>query len=458
MKNQYLISLFVIIIITGLFIFSACKQKVPKIARETSEVNHPEWSKNAVIYEVNIRQYSKDGSFKSFAKDLPRLKKLGIDILWIMPVNPIGELNRKGKLGSYYAVKDYKAINPEFGNIDDFKAMVNETHKLGMKIILDWVPNHAAWDNQMLKVHPDYFMKDSTGKFVSPFDWTDVVRFDYKNPEMRKWMVETMKFWLTETNIDGFRCDVAHMIPVEFWDSCRTELDKVKPIFFLAEADQLFLQKKAFDMTYDWKFYHIMNDIAKGKMNAKSVFKHFAWVDSIYPANSYLMEFTSNHDENSWSGTVFERLGKGVQTFAVIAATVPGMPLIYNGQEAALNHRLNFFDRDPIVWGDYSYSEFYAKLIALKHENQALWNGDFGGSFMRLKSNNDSNVVAFIREKENKAVIIICNITSKKINFKIKDESIIGRYKEIFSGMEVVFEKKAKLNLLPWEYLVYEKE
>ncbi len=313
-----------------------------------SEVKHADWSKNAVIYEVNIRQYSIEGTFKSFERDLPRLKQLGIDILWLMPINPIGVKNRKEPLGSYYSVKDFSSINPEFGKIGDFKQLVKSAHNYGMKLIIDWVPNHSAWDNELSNSHPEYYMKDSVGKFVSPFDWTDVIRFDYNNSNLRKYMINTMKWWLTETDIDGFRCDVASMVPIDFWEQLRPELETVKPVFMVAEADIPELHNKAFDVSYDWKFHHIMNQIAKGKMNANAITKHFNWVDSIYPTNSYLMQFTSNHDENSWNGTEYERLGNGVQTFAVITALLRDMPLIYNGQESSFNRRLKFFAKDSI--------------------------------------------------------------------------------------------------------------
>jgi glycosidase len=461
MKQNFLSILIisaVVLAVVGLFVKCSISEKKPVPSTIVSEVKHIDWSKNAVIYEVNLRQYSINGTLKEFTKDLPRLKELGIDIIWVMPINPIGEKNRKGPLGSYYSVKDYKAINPEYGTMDDFKAMVKETHNLGMKLIIDWVPNHSAWDNALLKEHPEYYLKDSTGKMVSPFDWTDVVRFDYKNAGMRKWMIETMKFWLTEADIDGFRCDVAHMVPVDFWDTCRIELDKVKPIFFLAEADQPFLHNKAFDASYDWRFHHVMNDIAKGKKNANAIPKHFAWADSIYPQNSYLMEFTSNHDENSWNGTEHERLGAGVKTFAVVSATVPGMLLVYNGQESGFNRRLKFFEKDSIDWGKYPLTTFYKKLIDLKHRNSALWNGSDGGSMVRLSTNNDSSVFVFYREKESHKVLVICNLKPKQINLKIKDAALAGKYKEIFTSNEKSFEENASISLAPWEYFVYEKE
>lgn len=458
MRTFMLILVLTIIILSGILIFFSCTGKSIYIPPARSKVQHVEWSKNAVIYEANIRQYSSEGTFEAFMKDLPRIKSLGIDIIWIMPVNPIGEKNRKGKLGSYYSIKDYKKINPEYGTIEDFKSLVKETHKLGMKIIIDWVPNHTSWDNVLVTSHPEYYLKDSTGKFVSPFDWSDVIRLDYSKPETRRYMTETMKWWLKETDIDGFRCDVANMVPVDYWNECRQSLDSVKQIFFLAEADQPFLHEKAFDMTYDWKFFSTMNDIAKNKKKAREVFRHFNWVDSIYPGNSYLMEFTSNHDENSWSGSEHERMGKGAKTFAVIAATVPGMLLIYNGQEAAFKRRLKFFEKDSIDWGHYKFSSLYRKLINLKHKNKALWNGEEGGEMIQVRTNQDTSVVAFIRQKDSQRVLVICNLRSKKLNVKLKDKFAAGTYKDIFTDKVLEILPKHKFKLEPWEYLVLENE
>lgn len=466
MKNQ---SMTIMIIITlailigaGLgYIFIFKKPAAPLPPR--SEVKHVDWSKNAVIYEVNVRQYTKEGTFKAFEKDLPRLKKLGVDILWIMPVNPIGVEKRKipdGKktsLGSYYSVKDYKAINPEFGTMDDFKHMVTAAHALGLKVIIDWVPNHTSWDNALLKEHPEYYLKDSTGRFVSPFDWTDVVRLNYGNPGTRKYMTETMQWWLKETDIDGFRCDVAHMIPTDFWNELRPELEKVKPVFMLAEADIPAQQQKGFDMSYDWKFHHIMNDIAKGKKSANAIMKHFNWVDSVYPGNSYLMQFTSNHDENSWNGTEYERLGQGALTFAVIAATVPGMMLIYTGQESGFNRRLEFFTKDSVDWGTYPLTSFYQTLTSLKKRNKALWNGEDGGPIHRIATSRDSSVFAFTRQSGDQKVLVICNLSAKPLDIKMKSDDLAGTYTEVFTSKQQTFDEKATMSLKPWEYLVFEK-
>jgi cyclomaltodextrinase / maltogenic alpha-amylase / neopullulanase len=422
----------------------------------TTELKNVEWAHNAVIYEVNVRQFSKEGTFNAFEKELPRLKDMGVDIIWLMPVNPIGEKNRKGTLGSYYSVRDYKGINPEFGNMDDFKHLVKTAHSLGVKVIIDWVPNHTSWDSKLFAEHPEYYMKDSTGKYVSPYDWTDVIRLDYSNEATCRYMTETMQWWLKETDIDGFRCDVAMMMPQKFWDALRPELTKVKPVFMLAESDQPFLHERAFDATYDWKFHHIMNNIAKGKEKAYAIANHFAWVDSVYPAGKYLMQFTSNHDENSWNGSEYERLGEGAKTFAVLAATVPDMMLIYTGQESGFNRRLNFFEKDSIDWGNYSLGSFYKTLTQLKHRNKALWNGLDGGSLEPLTSKSDSAVFAFVREKDGRKVFVLLNLSGKECAVKLNNKRISGDYTEVFSGQKATLGSELQMLLLPWEYKVFE--
>jgi cyclomaltodextrinase len=448
--------LLVFLVALGIFISCVSKEKKPLVRPALSEVKHLDWTRSAVIYEVNIRQFSKEGTFKGVEKELTRLKELGIDILWLMPVNPIGIKNHKGKLGSYYSVKDYSTVNPDYGKMDDFKQLVQEVHKLGMKIIIDWVPNHSSWDNPLTISHPEYYLKDSLGKFQSAFDWTDVIRFDYNNPGLRKYMTESMAWWYKETGIDGFRCDVAHMVPVDFWDQLRASLDSIKPIFMLAESDQPFLHKKAYDATYDWKFFHIMNEIAKGKMNAREVSKHFNWVDSIYPGDSYLMQFTSNHDENSWSGTEFERMGEGAKTFAVLCSTLPDMLLIYNGQESGFNRRLKFFEKDSISWGKYELKDFYKTLINLKKENKAIWNGN-GGRPQWIATSRDTSVVAFARVSELNQIVVLANLSARNLDIIIKNTPVEGEFTDVFTNKKVTLNKGSKFILKPWEYIVCKK-
>jgi len=460
--DRSLIELLALLPLFFLIILISCtgpKKEAP-VAKAAPEslVKHPEWSRNANIYEVNVRQYSSEGTLKAFGEQIPRLKKMGVDILWLMPVQPIGEKNRKGTLGSYYSIKDYINVNPEFGTLEDFKNVVKTAHENQMYVILDWVANHSAWDNPWVTEHPDWYAKDTTGQMFAPFDWTDVVELNYENRELWNGMLDAMKFWVTEADIDGFRCDVAMEVPVEFWEFAREELDKVKPMFMLAEAEVPAHHYKAFDMSYAWELHHILNEIAKGKKNAMDLESYFLKQDTLFPADAYRMAFTSNHDENSWQGTEYERMGPAVLTMAVLASTLPGMPLIYTGQESAFNRRLEFFEKDSVDWKNYELAPFYRSLLDLKHRNQALWNGTWGGRMERIPTGNDSTLFAFIREKEGDRIFVIANLSDKVQEGKLLGKKYPGTYSELFTKEEKMFEKNAPVRLKPWEYLVYIKK
>ena len=413
----------------------------------------PEWSKDLTIYEVNIRQYTPEGTFDAFADHLPRLQDMGVGILWLMPVQPIGELNRKGSLGSYYSISDYTATNPNFGKMKDFKNLVDNAHKRGMYVILDWVANHSSWDNAWMKNNKEYYTTDKTGKVIPPVaDWSDVADLNYDNPKMRRAMLDAMRFWITETNIDGFRCDVSMMVPDDFWKETFAELRKIKPdIFLLAEAEGKQFHEDGFNMTYTWEKHHAMNQIAKGDKKPTLIDSLITKDLKNYPAGSYLMNFTSNHDENSWNGTEFERMGDAAKTFAVLAATMPGMLLVYSGQEVGLNRRLRFFDKDTINWlDDKNFTPFYKTLIELKKENPALFNGSYGGSYRKVDTGND-NVYSFVREKDGNKVLIIINASNKPQEYKFTSDT--GKYKNAFGGSKKIKDKK-KMELISWEYLV----
>lgn len=451
---------FMLIILFSIFFgFAMCKS--PESADEQENtlsqagVQHPEWAKDAVIYELNVRQYSEEGSFNAITADMGRLKELGIDIIWLMPVHPIGEVNRKGELGSYYSVKDYRAVNPEFGTMEDFKTMVNTAHENEIKVIIDWVPNHSAWDNPLAEEHPDWYVLDEDGNFTSPFDWTDVIQFDYDNEELRQYMIESLKFWVEEANIDGYRFDVAHMVPVDFWDEVRPKLREVKEVFLLAEADQPWLHENAMDMSYDWKFHHIMNEVAVGKQTVVDIKNHFAYVDTAYPPNSILMQFTSNHDENSWQGTVYDRLGDGVKTFAALTYTIPGMPLIYNGQEACMDKMLEFFQRDPIKWKDCELFDFYQSLNDLRTNNPALWSGNEGGNIQMYDTDHEEKVFAFGRVKEDNKIVAIFNFSDEDINVKLPENIGGDGFIDYFTNEELKNLSGYEINLTPWDFKIF---
>lgn len=416
----------------------------------------PDWAKNSTIYEVNIRQFSKEGTFKSFQQHLPRLKELGVDILWLMPINPIGKLNRKGTLGSYYSVKDYVDINPEFGTKEDFKTLVDEIHNHGMHVIIDWVANHTAWDNKWVKTNPEFYTKDSSGNFVPPVpDWSDVIDLNYDNKELWKEMISALKYWVSEVDIDGYRCDVAGMVPIEFWNEVRTELDKIKPVFMLAEWDTPEMHKFAFDMTYDWDLHKIFNGVYAKERNSSDIIKHILNDQKKYPDYAYRMQFTSNHDENSWNGTEYERLGKAAEVFAVLTYVIPGMPLIYNGQEIGFNKRLEFFEKDSIIWKENKFEKLYKNLNELKEKNKALWAGIESGSVDFINNNNDILIIR--RSKENKEVIGFFNLTEKEIEANIRLEKASGVYISFNNDQQIELNGNFQLKLKPWSYIIFYK-
>lgn len=416
----------------------------------------PDWAKNSTIYEVNIRQFSKEGTFKSFQQHLPRLKELGVDILWLMPINPIGKLNRKGTLGSYYSVKDYVDINPEFGTKEDFKTLVDEIHNHGMHVIIDWVANHTAWDNKWVKTNPEFYTKDSSGNFVPPVpDWSDVIDLNYDNKELWKEMISALKYWVSEFDIDGYRCDVAGMVPIEFWNEVRTELDKIKPVFMLAEWDTPEMHKFAFDMTYDWDLHKIFNGVYAKERNSSDIIKHILNDQKKYPDYAYRMQFTSNHDENSWNGTEYERLGKAAEVFAVLTYVIPGMPLIYNGQEIGFNKRLEFFEKDSIIWKENKFEKLYKNLNELKEKNKALWAGIESGSIDFINNNNDILIIR--RSKENKEVIGFFNLTEKETEANTRLEKASGVYISFNNDQQIELNGNFQLKLKPWSYIIFYK-
>lgn len=447
----FLMAFIVLMSACGVQTDKADKQQVAKVKVA------PDWAKDAVIYEVNTRQYTAEGTFNALKNHLPRLKELGVDILWFMPIHPIGELNRKGSLGSYYSVRDYAAVNPEFGTLDDFKALVNEAHAMGFKVILDWVANHTAFDHAWVSAHPEWYNRDEEGNIVSPFDWSDVADLNYDdNPALWDAMISDMKFWVTNADIDGFRCDVAGMVPTAFWDRARMELDAVKPVFMLAEDEgQVDLMNNAFDANYAWELHHVMNQIAKGEKTPDDLWTYFAKNDTLFNPSAFRMTFTSNHDENSWNGTTFERLGDGAKAFAVLSYMVPGFPLIYNGQEVALNHRLLFFEKDEIDWSQGAdFTALYSKLGQLKKSNPALFNANNGGDFVKIETDKSDAVMAFTRSKGENKVIVFINLSSNDQEVSLLDDQLNGTYIDLMSGSNVELNSQQKMLMPAWTYVV----
>jgi glycosidase len=445
MKNLF-------IIILALILF-ACQ---PPSKTSVKSGHAPEWAKNSVLYEVNIRQYTPEGTFKAFETHLPRLKELGVDILWIMPIHPISVKNRKGSLGSYYAVQDYKGINPEFGTLEDFKSLVKKAHKMGFKVIIDWVANHTGWDNKWITEHKDWYSQDSLGNVIPPNpDWADIADLNFESKPMRRAMIEAMDYWVKETNIDGFRCDVAWGVPQDFWEAATASLDSIKPVYMLAEdEDHPDFLKKAFESDYTWKLHHILNEVAQGKKSAAHIQKYYT--DSVrkYAKGSFPMQFITNHDENSWAGSEYERMGEAVKTFATLSFTLEGIPLLYSGQEAGLHKRLLFFEKDTINWNNLEMQKFYQMLTSLKHKNQALWNGTSGGSMSFVNTSVPDKVLAFTREKDSNQVLVVFNLSAQPVEANIQ-LSKAGDYQEYFSGETKTLENDTNVKLDKWGYKVF---
>ena len=387
------------------------------------------WSNDASMYEVNIRQFSEEGTFDAVTAQLERIKNMGIEIIWLMPVHPISKEKRKESaddLGSYYAVSDFRAINPNYGTMEDFEELVAKAHELDMKVILDWVPNHTGWDHPWITEHPDFYTQVD-GEIVDPINpdtgeswgWTDVADLNYDNDEMRKTMISDMAFWVKEKGVDGFRCDVAHGVPVDFWEQAVKELRAIKgkDLFLLAEAEQPELAG-LFNMSYGWGFHHMLHKVLKGEEEFTAIEENVADFENRFGSNHYPLMFTTNHDENSWAGTVFERYGDAHKAMAVLTFTINGMPLIYSGQEAGLDKQLKFFTKDAIDWKDYPLQDFYTQLLQLKKDNPALWNGDFGGELKVMPTDEDSKVYTYLRQKEKNKVFVAINFSKNQAGFE----------------------------------------
>lgn len=459
--RKLILPLISLLILSFVFVttFSSCKTRSETTENLMDSIDYkktvPEWVKNSNIYEVNTRQFTAEGTFKAFQQHLPRLKEMGVDILWLMPINPIGEKNRKGKLGSYYSIKNYTAINPEFGTEADFKNLVSEAHKLGMHVIIDWVANHTSWDNVWMKDHSDWYTKDSLDNMTVPggTDWEDTADLNYDNPELRRAMIDAMAYWVKNADIDGFRYDVAGMVPLTFWMHARKAIDEIKPdCFFLAEDSEPQIHK-AFDMTYNWQLKDIMNDMAKGKKNVTDLIKHFETEAKLLQPEDIRMQFTTNHDENSWSGSEYERFGDApVDAFTVLTYTLPGMPLTYTGQEEPLKKRLRFFDKDTVNFKKYARKDLITKLNQLKSGNKALWSNTYRNSFMGLKNTCPGSVLTFVRFYKKTQVFCAFNFSDKEQAFKIPD-MLKGEF-AIYIGENIPVKMNENIKLKPWGYSV----
>jgi len=468
------------IALLGLILVVSCKTDKEEVTENTIEKLAPvtpEIMESAVIYEANIRQYSPEGTFNEFTKDIPQLKELGVKIIWLMPVFPISETKRKATggdfaykiedeterkkaLGSYYAVSDYAKINPEFGTIEDFRELLKTAHDNGIYVILDWVPNHTGWDHTWLKSNPEFYVKNSKGEITDPLNedgtskgWGDVAQLDYTNEAMQEAMLKDMLYWVEKENIDGFRCDHVEPVPMTFWKKAIPKLGEKRSLFMLAENDKpRFMKDSLFDMEYGWKAHHLMNAIAKGEKNVKDWDGLTGYLNEAYDTDDILMNFVTNHDENSWAGTVEERLGNATETMLALSFMTPGMPLIYSGQEYDMKHRLKFFEKDTIPKTKGKTWTILEKLGKLKNSNPALNGGKKAASYTRINTTNDENILAFERVKNGKKIIFIANLSNKPVSFSIP---ITGDLKDYMNNSsELSLKENEQLTFKPWEYKI----
>jgi alpha-amylase len=444
--------------ISALVLFTSCgnNANTNTTTADTATVdNHVAWINQGNIYEVNVRQYTPEGTFAAFAKHLDRLKEMGVQTLWFMPINPISKVDRKGKLGSYYAISNYTNVNPEFGNLADFKNLVQQCHEKGLKVIIDWVPNHTGADHYWLEKNPDFYVIDSaTKKAKFAFDWSDTRDLNYDNKTMQDSMIASMEFWLNEAKIDGFRCDVAGEVPTSFWERCIPQLRKGRNILMLAEGDKPELIKAGFDITYAWPQFAALKRLANGQTNATIIDSFLAKIDTSFAKNALHLYFTSNHDENSWNKADYATMPGAVHApFAVLTQTIKqSTPLIYSGQEEPFLDSISFFYKDTITFSKYARANFYKKLLTTRSNNIALASN---ASFTKLISNNDKQVYAFVREQNGKKVLVVLNFSNAAITATLDNNLIAGKAKELFSEKEEVLQAKQSIALQPWDYKVF---
>lgn len=409
------------------------------------------WSLNTNLYEVNLRQYTIEGTFQAFSNELPRLYDMGVNVLWFMPITPISIEKRLGTLGSYYACSSYTDTNPEFGTVQDFKQLVKKAHGLGLKVVIDWVANHTGWDHVWVKEHPEFYKRNTAGIFYDSNGWEDVIDLNYYDHAMRREMIASMEFWVRECDIDGFRCDMAHLVPLDFWRDARLHLDKVKPLFWLAETEDLNYQH-VFDCSYAWQWMHASENFAKKRIGIDELRNTLLdYQKKKLPQTTHLF-FTSNHDENSWNGSEYEKYGSATLPFAVLINMWNGLSLTYSGQEIPNRKRLSFFDKDPILWGATNeLHNFYKTLFAIRTSF-----GDEQTEILMLQPGADRHVLAFIRFSRLKQVVVLMNLSDAHHQVSLEESMVSGFYADAFTGKK--YEAPSLLLMMePWSFLVLEK-
>jgi glycosidase len=453
--RKILSNIFIVLLICS-GILQARQEQKPNVryaamhARESAE-----WVKDAVIYEVYLRSFSKEGTLKALEARIRELQKLGVTVVWLMPIHPVGRINRKGTLGSPYSVQDYYGINPEFGTLDDFQSLVNTIHQQGMKIIIDLVANHTAWDNSMIMEHPDWYTHDTNGSIISPNpDWTDVADLNYNQAGLRKYMITMMKYWVRTIGIDGFRCDVAELVPTDFWDSARKELDVIKPVMMLSEGTLPEHHITAFDLTYSWNVYDVFENVIQG-LTPVTIFTELLKSESDqYPRNSLRMRFNTNHDKNAWDAPCVEKFGpQGAKATAVLAFTFPGVPLMYNGEEVGNSKKLRLFEKVDIDWSKgKDFRELYETLGALHRDHPALRQG----TYTSVQNSSGATVYSFIRTKVADTVLVVINFGSTEVKTILKmPETLKIRWKDCFTAKKfLMLNGQVEVQLSPLGFVV----
>ena len=436
-----------------------------------SAFQQPAWIFNTNIYEVNLRQYTPEGTINAFIHHLPRLRNMGVETLWFMPLTPIAMQERKGTLGSYYACSDYTAINPEFGNSYDFKSLVIKAHELGFKIIIDWVANHTGWDHVWTHQHPEWYKKEADGNFKRSAGMEDIIELDFSKTNLRKGMIEAMHFWVKEYDIDGFRCDLANWVELSFWKEARTELEKSKQLFWFGEMDmvQNMEYMQVFDAAYTFTWMHQTEEYYKKNLPLNELLDVLHQYNAVANNNSIPVWFTSNHDENSWNGTEYEKYGDMAKLLAVFSCTWKGIPLIYSGQELPNNKRLRFFEKDEIEWtgkndpiappagrAGIGLHDFYKTLLGLHSYHNKWKQGDTGTNIIQLKTGVEEKVLAYLRKNGNKELLVILNFSREKMQFQIRDDRLNGKFRNVFTSEVSEFSMDSEFNLGAWEYRVFE--
>lgn len=427
----------------------------PPVPSPVQVANAP-WTRDAVLYQINVRQFTPQGTFRAAQAELPRLKALGVDILWLMPIHPIGKVNRKGTLGSPYAAADFRAVNPEFGAPADLKVFIAAAHAQGLKVILDFAANHSAWDNPLVAEHPDWYLRDWQGRF-RPTEWrdySDIIEFDYDRPELRAWMTETLVGWVRDYDVDGYRMDLAGFVPTDFWNDLRPRLDAIKPVFLLAEWQERELHYRAFDASYAWSWWDSMRNIGQGRADVGALHGYYSDAARPWPHAAMRMLFTENHDKNAWEDTAYEAFGPLLPAALALQFTSTGIPLVHNGQEACNTRRLKFFERDPIAWRECADGALIRELIAFRKANPALANGHWGARMTKVDNSAETQVLSFVRRQDGNRVFAVFNLSPKPVRVTFPTALQAGRYRE-FRGSDVTIAAGETMALAPGQFRLF---